>query len=975
MSINEYPPPGYTPLGGVWTKDMNDTVIGFDGTTIYVKYKTTISGAAYGNGLYIAWSNSIYSYSHAAVYNPNEWPPSGAFDKVNGDSASKSGWHSSEGHNAVSAFSSTVDMTIPPNLYISLPNPISITSYSIQARPACCTTQVPTKWNFYGTNDGGVTWTLIHTQQNITGWTLGETRTFAVANSSDSTYHSFRWELLRNGIDTVMHISEVRLYGIEPTVPTSTTAFSRINYLLGNATNKTIRSQQIHSLFGSSVGPYPISAIRGIKPRLGNSPFNPAPSAQFLKTTYGYTGAGMYYIKPPFSDTVVQTLCLFDTFGGGWTCFMGGKHEHTYGLDAPSGGYSYDVKSFKNIFNSGFYLSGNPATTIVNATFSNFDVGNKYFLTKKEWYKNVSPGGIPEFLYFVTNDVNGTFDSHSSNNHAHLAPLTNADNFLVAGDFGNRAINTISYKVRGITSTSSRWWSYDAHSDVGYSGITSLLASEDSFGLSRVHTDHFASGQYMLRFIRERVGNSPYFPAPSAQYLKDTYNYTGTGVFFIKPAGTEITVKTLCLFDDFGGGWTCFMAGKFEHTYGLNTKTGTNYSIGDGNIFNSRYGLTADPLTQVLNAKFVDFDISNQYFLTKKDWHTRIHTTTTPEFLFYVTNDLSGAFDTHSSNNHAHVAPNSALENFFVSEFAPRAVTTPSCKVRGNYIGSSIGWWNGTNTFDPHIDVNYNGVTALISSEDAFGYGAIDAAHFQAGQYMLRFVRSARVGNCPSNPAPSAQYLKNTYGYTGTGYFYIKPVGSSITVRTLCLFDTFGGGWMCFIAGSYAQTYGVSGYAAPGPNIFASGVYFSADPLSQLSASASYTTEFNLRSRYFLTDDDWYKYLPKLAANREFLIYVTNSVDGVFDSHSNNNHAWMQPANTTGDFFQSNATNTPIYTPSCKARGLTFPTTISWWANDFHTDYGVNGVASVVSSEDAFGHSYPTSGHFTTGQYLLKFVR
>lgn len=500
MTSREYPPPNNTPAGFNWTKDTTDKVLAYDGTT-YTKYKTTISGAPYGNGAYIAWANSIWYYLDGTTYDAQEWPASGAFDKINGDSSSRGGWHTHQNHNTVSAFSSTADASVPPNLYVSMPMAILVTSYSFQSRPGCCADQMPSKWRFYGSNDG-LTWTLIHEQNNITGWSLAEVRTFTV--SGNHLYHTFRWELLRSSGSLLhMHLSEVRVFGYEPTVTSvgSQIRFSDLNILLGRPSSGQLRAQDVYTAFGGRT----FSSIRGQKPNQGSSEHYPAIHAQSLKTQYNYTGSGLYWIRPNLCSTVVRTLCLFDTFSGGWTCFMAGKFQHTYGLDSAANGFPYDNRSGQNIFSAlNFYLGGDPVTGLTNATFGNFNIDAQYFLTRQDWYKRVPSGALPNFLYYVSNSSNGDYDAHAGNNHTYITPTANETNFLTSTtSVGNLVITTPSCKVRGVTVTAPRYWTQNTHIDLGASGIsTTLVTSEDAFGHPRIHSTHFTTNQYMLRFIR-----------------------------------------------------------------------------------------------------------------------------------------------------------------------------------------------------------------------------------------------------------------------------------------------------------------------------------------------------------------------------------------------------------------------------------------------------------------------------------------
>jgi hypothetical protein len=204
---DEYPPIGIG-NGDTWTKDAADTILGINNVT-YRKYKYTVSGAGYGNGQYVAWSNDILSYNDStSTYNSDEWPPSGPFDKRVGSSSLKSGWHSTGSF----SYSSTADATTPAYLAIKLPDVIVLKQYSIQSRDGCCTDQVPSKWDLQGSSDKGTTWTTIDSRSGVTTWSLVETKTFDVTNTT--AYQTYRILVYRSSGSNYIHIGELKLYGL-----------------------------------------------------------------------------------------------------------------------------------------------------------------------------------------------------------------------------------------------------------------------------------------------------------------------------------------------------------------------------------------------------------------------------------------------------------------------------------------------------------------------------------------------------------------------------------------------------------------------------------------------------------------------------------------------------------------------------------------------------------------------------------------
>ena len=193
MSVQEYPPPdALIPEGDEWTKDTEDTVPNTSGTT-YPRYKHTITGAPYGNGEYVAWTNSKFKDNES-------WPPSGAFDKRDATGTDGKGWHNKE-----EIYSADTDASTPAYLAVTLPEKIRLRAYSFTARTKCCLDQHPRKWVLHGSNDDGITWSFIHIRRNQDSSGLGRTRSYNVRVTP--TYSTYRWTI--NGIffsQMAMHI-------------------------------------------------------------------------------------------------------------------------------------------------------------------------------------------------------------------------------------------------------------------------------------------------------------------------------------------------------------------------------------------------------------------------------------------------------------------------------------------------------------------------------------------------------------------------------------------------------------------------------------------------------------------------------------------------------------------------------------------------------------------------------------------------
>jgi hypothetical protein len=123
-NVFEYPPPSI-PSGNTWIKDTQDTITGRS-NVVYTRYKTFMRNTPYGNGMYVAWANSVLNYNASANYNTYEWAPSMAFDKRKLSSSTLTAWASAD---AVASLTSAVSPAY--SLYIQLPQRIALQSYSL----------------------------------------------------------------------------------------------------------------------------------------------------------------------------------------------------------------------------------------------------------------------------------------------------------------------------------------------------------------------------------------------------------------------------------------------------------------------------------------------------------------------------------------------------------------------------------------------------------------------------------------------------------------------------------------------------------------------------------------------------------------------------------------------------------------------------------------------------------------------------
>lgn len=196
-------------------------------------YSTTISGQAYGNGIY---TTSASSYDNSVT--DAAWC---AFNKTTGSAFTSTIWgangpyyNTSSTPSPYTGTNTTTIMTIGSIggewLDITLPISIQLTSYSLQSRNDGYLNQMPVNWYIIGSNDNGTSWYVVDNKNTVnTSWTaLSQTQTFTC--SSVPSYIRYRivitslggatspvgasggagfasiaeWRLYTNGINTIM---------------------------------------------------------------------------------------------------------------------------------------------------------------------------------------------------------------------------------------------------------------------------------------------------------------------------------------------------------------------------------------------------------------------------------------------------------------------------------------------------------------------------------------------------------------------------------------------------------------------------------------------------------------------------------------------------------------------------------------------------------------------------------------------------
>ena len=194
----EWPPASFTS-----PTFSSSTITGVTTTNNGKDQTWTISGAAYGNGVYSA------SFDGTIHNNANYHGPVRCFDKVNDGFA----FHSS---------------SVPTGIVtLNMPENIILDSYELRHRPNANTSEnyAPRDWTLEGSNDG-TTWVVLDTQSNqsynpdVQGDEVSK-RTYTVSNNSTS-YSRYRLNITANDGGVHLVIGQWKLFASNPRTATLT---------------------------------------------------------------------------------------------------------------------------------------------------------------------------------------------------------------------------------------------------------------------------------------------------------------------------------------------------------------------------------------------------------------------------------------------------------------------------------------------------------------------------------------------------------------------------------------------------------------------------------------------------------------------------------------------------------------------------------------------------------------------------------
>ena len=322
-------------------------------------YDTVING-----GVYKARASGELSSSYVAWY---------AFDK----NSTGTFWISAASYGSTAPYASTAYTTTDVNgtsylgewLQIQVPNPVTLSSYSISPGNNAASGQAPAKWAILGSRDG-VNWTLVDARAGITTWAATTAQTFSAA-SSQSSWTYFRCVVSQAngyvGATPVMVFGEWTLYGTADTSPSLTiapaTAFntSVATPALTGVAAPGVYVPQDFSSSGLNIPAYVVSNTATVANTVAYSSFGPFAGEGSL---YFPGGTGAYVSFPSSVPSLNYDIFTSDFTIEGWAYNAGRDGNQNTILSRTTPGNYGDWAIFQQGVSINFMI--NQAVTYIN---------------------------------------------------------------------------------------------------------------------------------------------------------------------------------------------------------------------------------------------------------------------------------------------------------------------------------------------------------------------------------------------------------------------------------------------------------------------------------------------------------------------------------------------------------------------------------------------------------------------------------
>eukprot|EP00820_Chromera_velia_P023589 Cvel_32130.t1-p1 / transcript=Cvel_32130.t1 / gene=Cvel_32130 / organism=Chromera_velia_CCMP2878 / gene_product=hypothetical protein / transcript_product=hypothetical protein / location=Cvel_scaffold4923:366-7037(+) / protein_length=1487 / sequence_SO=supercontig / SO=protein_coding / is_pseudo=false len=193
--------------GGTWTKDDQNMQGGY--VTLYKDYPGMDCPGRYRVATSQRWfgaADNGVTTNWAAI----EWPPSGAFDRLDGENNMQSGWLTT-GANKGAAINATADSNL--ELFLQTPCEMSLRWFGVKTRVGTWPEQNPSKFEVAGSHDGGATWITLGEFEEETAWGSNALRGFE-ANEKAGNFSFFKFVAKRvdSITESILAIGDIEMF-------------------------------------------------------------------------------------------------------------------------------------------------------------------------------------------------------------------------------------------------------------------------------------------------------------------------------------------------------------------------------------------------------------------------------------------------------------------------------------------------------------------------------------------------------------------------------------------------------------------------------------------------------------------------------------------------------------------------------------------------------------------------------------------